>query len=146
MSGYRQIEWIGAKSIFADPVFQFRKAQGVISDEEMKILRSAAQKSIFRVNGKTSRILGQFNSDLGRRDPELSREYRWGPHIGDYVQRVTADDWDRIRASRNAREFRDVTDGIPEETPLLLPGELVTVKEEDFHSARDYLAAARRSR
>jgi hypothetical protein len=144
MIGYRNIEWIGAKSIFADPVFMFRKAAGQISDEELQILRNTAAKQIYRVDGKTSRILGEFNSALGRRDPELSKVYKWGPHIGDYVQRVTADDWDRIRESRSAREFRDITDGIPPDPPILIPGELITVKEEEFHSARDYLAAARR--
>jgi hypothetical protein len=145
MIGYRQIEWIGAKSIFADPVFMFRKAQGSISDEEMQILRNTASKQIYRVEGKTSRVLGEFNPKLGVRDPDLSKVYKWGPHIGDYVQRVSADDWEIIRTCRSWREFRDVTDGIPEDPPLLIPGELVTVKEEDFHSTHDYLAAYRKS-
>lgn len=141
MIGTRRIEWIGGKSIFADPLFQFRKISGQISEQEMRILRSTASKRFYRVDGSTQRVMGAWNDRLGVRDPPLSREYRWGPHAGDYVQRVTPEDWEIIRASRNAKEFRDVTDGIPEESPIVLPGEIEVVQEQHFHSVKELIRA-----
>ena len=144
MIGTRRIEWIGGKSIFSDPLFIFRRTAGLISDDEMRLLRKTAQNRFYRVDGRTQRVLGSVNPKTGRRDPEgISREYRWGPHIGDYVQRVTPEDWDIIRACRNAKEFRDVTDGIPEESPIVLPGEIEVVQEQHFHSVRELIRAER---
>ena len=138
--GTRLIEWVGAKSIFADPVFQYRRTAGLISDDQMRVLRAAASKSIFRVDGASARVLRPGDP------PGLKHEYKWGPEKGNYVQRVDPDDWELIRACRSAKEFRDVTDGIPEESPIALPGELIVVKEEQFQSTRDYLNAFRRGR
>lgn len=133
----RTIEWVGRPSIFADPVFQYRRAAGLISKQELNILRELATRSTYRVDGHTARRLGPD-------DPAgLTRWYQWGPHVGSYVIEVEDGDWRLIQESRSRKEFRDVTDGIPEPSPIVIPGgEIRITKEEEFSSLQDYLRAA----
>lgn len=131
----RLIEWVGGKSIFADPLFQYRRIAGLVSPEELRIARTAATRRNYRVPGFTSRV-------VTKRDG-FSREYRWGPHVGDYVQRMGSDDWDLLRSGKSGREFRDITDGIPEPSPIALPGEVVVADEQDFNSLSALLRADR---
>ena len=133
----RRIEWVGRPSIFADPVFEYRRAAGLISQQELNILREIATRSVYRVDGHTARRLGPD-------DPAgLSRWYQWGPEPGSYVQEVEDGDWRLITESRSRKEFQDITDGVPEPSPIILPhGGIRVTKEEEFSSLQDYLRAA----
>lgn len=135
----RRIEWIGRPSIFDDPVLTYRRIAGLVSQQELNVLREIASRSIYRVDGHTARRLGP-------EDPfGLSRWYQWGPHPGSYVQDVEEGDWRLIVESRSRKEFRDVTDGLPEPAPVVIPdGEIRITKEEEFSSLQDYLRAAAR--
>ncbi len=133
----RKIEWIGRPSIFADPVFQYRRIAGQISAQELNLLREVARRSIYRVDGTTARA-------LHHPDPfGLSRAYKWGPEPGSYVQDVEDGDWRLIQESASRKEFRDITDGIPAPPLIELPhGGIRVTKEEEFSSVREYLHAA----
>lgn len=133
----RRIEWIGRPSIFADPVFQYRRAAGLINAQELNLLREIATRSVYRVDGHTARRLGP-------EDPKgLSRWYQWGPDVGSYAIEVEDGDWRLIQESRSRKEFRDITDGIPAPSPVVIPdGEIRVTKEEEFSSLQDYLRAA----
>lgn len=135
----RQIEWVGRPSIFDDPFLRYRRVAGLVSQRELSLLREIASRSIYRVDGHTAR-------ELHHPDPfGLSRAYKWGPEPGSYVQAVEDGDWRLIQESRSRREFRDVTDGIPEPEPVMQPDtEIRTVKETEFSSVQSYLRAVQR--
>lgn len=137
MTTTRLIEWIGGKSIFADPLFQARRVSGRVSDEEMRIARETAEGRVYRVKNRTVRRLTPA-------DPKgLSKSYEWGPRADEFVQRVKSEDWDIIRACRSKKEFRDVTDGIPEPSPIITPEPIAVVEERDFKSLTALLKADR---
>jgi hypothetical protein len=127
----RRIEWIGHKSVYADPRYQLAKIEGRLTPAMRAAYRASIIKRVYRVPGRTAR-------ELGPKDPGLSRTYRWGPQKDSYVQDVEDGDWRMIQESDARIEFRDVTDGIPD--PILTPNrEIVSVKEEAFSDFRKFV-------
>lgn len=132
----RMIEWVGQPSIFDDPRVIHGRITGKIGEAELRILRVAASKRLYRVDGAVVRELRPDQVE------GLSKTYRWGPDPGSYVQPMSESDWALIRALPfDAKQFRDVTDGVPAERFVLPQAEFQVVKEEHFRSVRDLLAA-----
>lgn len=124
----RQLEWIGQRSVFSDPVVEFKMITGQYSDADLRLLRKAAAMRNVRVDGVNTR-------ELRPDSPEgLSRYYRFGRAKGSYVQPVTDNDARIIlNHPRLRNEFVDVTDEAPHGPnvhPLVLP-------EQDINQVRD---------
>lgn len=135
------IEWVGLPSIFDDPRFVYRRVAGLMTEQELRVLRVAASKRVYRVDGRIARRLGP--KDLAG----LSQHYQWGPQRGSYVQAVAPGDWRLIQQASCAREFREVRDGVPSTSarPLAVPTpDVLVVKEERFTDFRSFVRAMQR--
>jgi hypothetical protein len=132
----RKIEWTGMASIFADPRVQYLRMTGKVTPQMMQIYRNAAQMRVYRVTGRSKRILCPP-------DPfGLSRCYEWGPERASYIQEVEDGDWRIIQESTARAEFRDVTDGIPE-VVIKPPQDIQYVREDHFHDLKSFLSAVK---
>jgi hypothetical protein len=134
------VEWIGHPSIFDDPRVLHGRLTGAIGERELRILRVAASKRIYRRDGVVIRILSPGDPP---NVPGLSREYQWGPETASYVQEMPESDWEIIQATAAAKQFRDVTAGMPKDRFSLPPppDDLLLVKEEEFRSVKELLNA-----
>lgn len=127
--GQRRIEWVGQQSLFADPRVQYARATGRYSDKQLRLLRHAARKRVYRVEQRTVRRL------LAGMAGGLSRSYQWGPDPASYIQPVEEADARLILACLSGNEFRDVTEGVP--VALVMPQtDLTIIKREEFRSFR----------
>lgn len=132
----RRIEWIGQSSIFDDPRIIHGRMTGAIGEREMRILRVAASKRLYRADGVITRELRPDQVE------GLSRIYRWGPTPDSYVQGMPESDWAAIRRlPYDAKQFRDVTDGIPAERFVYPEVGIEVVREESFRDLGSFLRA-----
>lgn len=92
------LEWIGQTSPLHSEVVLALKARGMLTPFHRIVLEKAALMCIARVDGRTSRTIGERDG--------LTETIRWGPARGTYIREVSAVDADRLLASAAGREFR----------------------------------------
>ena len=140
----RLIEWTGMPSIFDNPKVMYGRLAGTIGPAEMRVLRVAASKRIYR----SERVIREVSPESFH---GLSKTYRFGLgaekiDMGSFIQPVRDPDWEIIRRSASGKQFRDVTDGIPAPAVLLLPErDIELVSEQEFSNLQSFVTHANES-